>query len=170
MAQRTWLRRPVLGLVLVGTAALAGCAQPPPPPPPSGAAPADATSTEGAISFSGGAVAAGIGFRWGSGTLTFRGAQYPFSMSGLSVIDVGITSVTGSGRVHNLHNVADFSGNYVAFTAGATVAVIGRSSIGKSTLINLLWRCYNPQQGSVLIDGIDIREASQKSLCKSDCR
>jgi ABC-type multidrug transport system fused ATPase/permease subunit len=47
---------------------------------------------------------------------------------------------------------------------GTTVALIGRSGTGKSTLINLLLRCYDPQQGSILVDGIDIRDVSQKSL------
>lgn len=47
---------------------------------------------------------------------------------------------------------------------GATVALIGPSGSGKSTLMNLLLRCYDPQHGSVFLDGRDIREASQKSL------
>ena len=78
---------------------------------------ADAT-----IDFSGGAVAAGIGYSWGGGTLHFQGKDYPFTVSGLSVIDVGASSVTGSGEVFNLNNVADFSGNYTAAGAGATLA------------------------------------------------
>ena len=48
--------------------------------------------------------------------------------------------------------------------AGSTVALIGRSGTGKSTLINLLMRCYDPQRGAILIDGVDIRSASQESL------
>lgn len=48
--------------------------------------------------------------------------------------------------------------------AGSTVALIGRSGAGKSTLINLLMRCYDPQRGAILIDGVDIRAASQESL------
>jgi ABC-type multidrug transport system fused ATPase/permease subunit len=48
--------------------------------------------------------------------------------------------------------------------AGATVALIGPSGSGKSTLMNLLQRLYDPQEGSVLIDGEDIRLASQSSL------
>lgn len=48
--------------------------------------------------------------------------------------------------------------------AGSTVALIGRSGTGKSTLINLLMRCYDPQHGSIMLDGVDIREASQESL------
>jgi ABC-type multidrug transport system fused ATPase/permease subunit len=48
--------------------------------------------------------------------------------------------------------------------AGATVALIGRSGTGKTTLMNLLLRCYDPQCGSIRIDGTDIREATQESL------
>jgi ABC-type multidrug transport system fused ATPase/permease subunit len=48
--------------------------------------------------------------------------------------------------------------------AGATVALIGRSGTGKTTLMNLLLRCYDPQQGSICIDGVDIRHATQASL------
>jgi hypothetical protein len=76
----------------------------------------------GTLTLSGGAVAAGIGFSWGSGVLTFQGKQYPFSVRGLSVVDVGASSVRGSGTVYNLKDVAFFSGNYTAVGAGATIA------------------------------------------------
>jgi len=50
--------------------------------------------------------------------------------------------------------------------AGSTVALIGKSGTGKSTLVNLLLRCYDPQQGAILIDGRDIRSVTQDSLRK----
>ncbi|HEY0634333.1 MAG TPA: lipid A export permease/ATP-binding protein MsbA [Gammaproteobacteria bacterium] len=48
----------------------------------------------------------------------------------------------------------------VSFTAeaGQTVAFVGRSGSGKSTLVSLLPRFYDLQQGSILLDGIDIRD------------
>lgn len=76
----------------------------------------------GTITFSGGGVAVGIGYSWGSGVLTFKGKQYPFSVSGLSVVDVGAASYRSSGTVYNLKDIAYFSGNYTAVGAGATVA------------------------------------------------
>ena len=103
----------------LGMAALAGCTSQSTPPPPTVA---NVGTTEGTVTFTGGAVAVGIGFQWGSGTLTFQGQQYPFRVSGLSVVDVGITRITGSGTVRNLRRLADFNGNYVSISAGATLA------------------------------------------------
>ena len=44
------------------------------------------------------------------------------------------------------------------------VAIVGASGAGKSTLVDLLLRFYDPQQGSIRIDGIDIRETTIDSL------
>ena len=71
--------------------------------------------------FTGGSVAVGIGYSWGSGTLTYQGKEYPFSVEGLSVGEVGAASITASGDVYNLKTLDDFNGNYVAATAQATV-------------------------------------------------
>jgi len=48
--------------------------------------------------------------------------------------------------------------------AGQTVAVVGPNGSGKTTLINLIPRFYDPNGGSVLIDGRDIRQATLQSL------
>jgi len=45
-----------------------------------------------------------------------------------------------------------------------TVGIVGRSGSGKTTLTNLLLRFYDPQQGSVLVDGQDIRGVTIRSL------
>ena len=47
---------------------------------------------------------------------------------------------------------------------GTTVAIVGRSGSGKSTLVSLLPRFYDPTAGSVLIDGVDIREYPLRDL------
>lgn len=47
---------------------------------------------------------------------------------------------------------------------GKTVALVGRSGSGKSTIASLLTRFYDIQDGSILLDGHDIREYSLKSL------
>ena len=54
----------------------------------------------------------------------------------------------------------------ISFTAkpGETTAIIGSTGSGKSTLINLMPRFYDVSNGSILVDGIDIREVNQKEL------
>jgi hypothetical protein len=74
------------------------------------------------IKLSGGSVAAGIGVSWGSGTLTYKGKDYPIDVKGLSVGDVGVTKIEASGKVFNLKDAKDFDGNYTGVGAGATVA------------------------------------------------
>ena len=138
----------VTTVAALSVGALASCASNPPPP----AAPAaNLSATEGTVTFSGGAVALGVGFQWGSGTLTYQGRQYPFRLDGLSVVDVGVTRVTGSGTVHNLRNVADFGGNYVAASAGAALA--GGGSVG--ILRN---------QNGVVIDGVTTAQGVRLTL------
>jgi len=48
--------------------------------------------------------------------------------------------------------------------AGEVIGVIGRSGTGKTTLMNLLCRFYEPNQGAIFIDGVDIREYSLNEL------
>ena len=69
-----------------------------------------------------GSIAAGIGFSWGGGTLTYRGKRYPVKVDGLSVGSVGISRATASGSVYNLKALNDFNGTYTAVGAGAAVA------------------------------------------------
>ena len=54
----------------------------------------------------------------------------------------------------------------ITFTAhkGETVALIGSTGCGKSTVINLVPRFYDATEGQVLVDGVDVREYSQKAL------
>ncbi len=67
------------------------------------------------------AAALGVGYTWGSGTLTYGRHRYPFSVRGVTVADVGFSRVVGRGRVYNLHRLADFSGTYGAATGEATL-------------------------------------------------
>lgn len=47
---------------------------------------------------------------------------------------------------------------------GETVAVLGTTGSGKSTIINLIPRFYDPTEGAVRVDGIDIRDVALKNL------
>jgi len=48
--------------------------------------------------------------------------------------------------------------------AGTTVALVGHTGAGKSTIAKLLARFYDPQEGAITIDGVDLREVTQESL------
>jgi len=77
------------------------------------------------LRLSGGSFALGIGFRWGSGTLTYKGKDYPVKVNGLSVGKVGMTGVSADGEVFNLKHLQDFNGHYnvgAAGTRGVTLA------------------------------------------------
>src|SRR6266487_3396384 len=91
----------------------------------------------------GGSFAAGIGFSWGSGTLTYKGKDYPVSVNGLSVGKVGITGSSATGEVYNLQRLQDFDGHYVAsgrggrgvILAGGGSAVTMRNQNGVRVLV-----------------------------------
>lgn len=54
----------------------------------------------------------------------------------------------------------------VSFTAspGQTIALVGHTGAGKTTIVNLLLRFYDPERGRILIDGVDIRQLSTFDL------
>lgn len=48
--------------------------------------------------------------------------------------------------------------------SGEFIGLVGKSGVGKSTLINLIMRMYDVEDGSICIDGVDIRDISQDAL------
>ena len=54
----------------------------------------------------------------------------------------------------------------VSFTAppGKTLALVGHTGAGKTTIVNLLMRFYDPQRGRILVNGVDIREMALDDL------
>src|SRR6516164_8364531 len=107
------MRKAMIGfIVMIGLAFVSNVA----------AAKAKTEHPSGTVTMSEGSVAAGVGFSWGSGVLTFHGKKYPFKVDGLSVGSVGVSKATASGSVYHLTKLEDFNGNYTAGSAGATVA------------------------------------------------
>jgi ATP-binding cassette subfamily B protein len=59
------------------------------------------------------------------------------------------------------HGVKDLSFD---IPAGHTVAIVGPTGAGKTTLINMLQRVNDPQKGRILIDGVDVRSVTRQTL------
>ena len=77
----------------------------------------------GTVSMTVKSVALGAGTSWSDGVLTFQGKEYPFAVSGLSLGDVGMSTLTGAGKVYDLKTVKDFPGSYAA--AQSALAIRG---------------------------------------------
>jgi hypothetical protein len=58
--------------------------------------------------------------------LTYQGKSYPVSISGVSLMDVGISSFTGAGKVYDLNSPRNIAGTYAA--GQATFAIAGGAS------------------------------------------
>lgn len=52
----------------------------------------------------------------------------------------------------------------IEIPAGKTVAIVGGSGSGKSTVLSLLMRLYDPNKGKILLDNVDLRDATEASL------
>jgi hypothetical protein len=84
-------------------------------------APASAATPDGTIELSGGKVAAGVGYSWGSGSLIFKGKRYPLNISGIGLGSVGVNEYTASGHVTGLKRANDINGIFTAVGTGLTL-------------------------------------------------
>ncbi|KAK7365105.1 hypothetical protein VNO80_13919 [Phaseolus coccineus] len=81
--------------------------------------------------------------------------------------------LTGKIELHDVHfayparpNVMIFQGFSIKIDAGQSTALVGQSGSGKSTIIGLIERFYDPQKGIVTIDGRDIKSYHLRSIRK----
>lgn len=80
------------------------------------------------------------------------------------------TNVQGQIEFRNVSFKYPDAGDYVleniSFTAntGETVAIIGSTGSGKSTLVNLIPRFYDATEGEILVDGVNVKNYTQKGL------
>lgn len=77
---------------------------------------------------------------------------------GLKVVDVSFTYSTGTRAL---------SGINLEIPAGSTTALVGPSGSGKSTFAALLGRLWDPDTGSILLDGVDLRAIPTQELHRS---
>ena len=73
-------------------------------------------------------------------------------------VDINNISFGYESGAEVLHNIN------LHIKSGEFIGLVGKSGTGKSTLINLIMRMYDVEEGSILVDGIDIRDYSQESL------
>src|SRR6516162_465567 len=95
-----------------------------------GAGLAQASGPDATLRLSGGSFGLGIGFNWGSGTLTYKGKDYPVKVKGLSIGRVAATSSSAYGDVFNLKHLQDFNGHYDIGGAGTRGVTLGSGKTG----------------------------------------
>ena len=87
------------------------------------------------------------------------GAETLTDCSGhVQIEDVDFGYLPGKTVLHNMNLEA---------RPGETIAIVGPTGAGKTTIINLLMRFYDPERGAVLVDERDIREYTRESLRRS---
>ncbi|KRQ88056.1 putative ABC transporter ATP-binding protein [Caloramator mitchellensis] len=90
------------------------------------------------------------------------------------IVDAEVTNNKFEGRgfvefrdvTFSYHGAEEPALKNISFSAkpGEVTAIIGSTGAGKSTLVNLIPRFYDVDSGSILIDGVDVREISQEEL------
>ena len=75
----------------------------------------------GTVSIESKSVALGIGVQWGDGVLKYEGKEYTFKVNGLSVVDIGVSTISAAGEVYHLGKIEDFEGTFKSAEAGIAV-------------------------------------------------
>ncbi len=98
-----------------------------------------------------------------TGRLEFRNVDFAYTRSGPAAPNGTANGVYASGHGRRAGEKV-LSGLDFTIEAGQTIGLIGATGSGKSTLMYLIPRFYDVQAGSILIDGIDVRDWDLKSL------
>ncbi len=112
---------------------------------------------------------------WTSAQSAFAAAERVFDLLDLEIIVFDQPGALAAESLRGGVVFEDVSFSYdrdevvlrdVSFTIepGQTVAIVGPTGAGKTTIIGLIARFYDPQSGKVLIDGVDVRTVQQRSL------
>jgi len=91
-----------------------------------------------------------------SSAIRYDNVTFTYDRGGQAILPVDASA--GQARSPVLHNID------LDVARGEIVALVGGSGAGKSTLVNLLPRFYDVTEGSIAVDGVDIRDAKLKSL------
>lgn len=103
----------------------------------------------GLIEFKSTSIAIGIGVKWGGGKLHFKGKQYAFSIEGVSLVDLGYSSVSATGEVYDLKSASDFAGTYAASQAAFALGG-GRTEVTMKNRRGVVISLRSDKQGTAL--------------------
>lgn len=92
----------------------------------------------------------------GGGNLHYQGRTYPFSIGGLGVGGIGITSIDATGEVYNLNKLSDFDGAYGQARTGLTiVGTVLKSGLWLENSEGVYIRLQAKRKGVALSFGLD---------------
>lgn len=82
---------------------------------------------------------------------------------------LSLSSISGGISFENVHfgykgRNSTFTNLTVAIEPGQTIAFVGSTGVGKSTIVKLLLRFYDPQEGRITLDGVDIKDFDLQEL------
>jgi len=106
----------------------------------------------------------------GPGRIEFDHVWFSYGVRGTAADTLGKTGATGVPLVHTEPSLISAEPDWVlrdvSFTIepGETAAIVGHTGAGKTTLISLLLRFYDVQEGAIRIDGVDIKEMDLNDL------
>ena len=104
-----------------------------------------------------------------TGEIEFRNLTfaYPTSSATISSDGNGAPGPSGNGASRPRAGTAVLKNINLKIPAGSSLAIVGPTGSGKSTLVNLIPRIYDAAPGSVLVDGLTVREYPLESLRRS---
>jgi hypothetical protein len=127
--------------------------------------------TTGKVSIETMTVGAGLGVTWGNGVLEYRGQQYPFTVTGFSIGDVGAAKVMAKGEVYNLRTAEDFAGVFMAAVAGATLGGgAGAAAMKNQNQVDMVWTAANQGVSLSLAQAglkVKLTEAAQQQAARN---
>lgn len=104
------------------------------------------TTPSGTVTIESKSIALGVGVQWGDGVLTYEGKEYHFKVNGLSLIDIGVTSISAAGEVYHLNKIEDFTGTFMSAEAGIALGG-GAGAVGMKNQNGVIMRLTSKKAG-----------------------